>query len=120
MSLQLQMEEMPGYLAVRFTGAGVRGEASQQFELIDEQCKRTENKKLLIDITGYSVKVFLADRFFFGERLRIFALYKIKVAFVCTPEQLDPKKFGMLVAQNRGVDVEAFVDFQGAKEWLLG
>src|SRR5262245_58992916 len=55
-----------------------------------------------------------------GERLVIFALYRIKVAFVCRPEQVDPRKFGTLVAQNRGVTVETFTDFQAAEEWLLG
>jgi hypothetical protein len=43
MSIQLQMEQMPGYLAARFIGVGVRGEASQQFELIAEHCKLTNN-----------------------------------------------------------------------------
>jgi len=50
MSLQLQMEQMSDYLAARFTGAGVPEEASQQFELIAEHCKRTKNDKLLIRI----------------------------------------------------------------------
>jgi hypothetical protein len=52
MSIQLQMEQMPGYLAARFTGAGAPAEGSQQAELIAEHCKRTNNDKLLIDTTG--------------------------------------------------------------------
>jgi hypothetical protein len=120
MRIQLRMEQMPGYLAARFTGMGVPGAASQRFGSIAEHCRRTNNDKLLIDATGYKVKIYTADRFFLGERSRIFALYKLKVAFVCTPEQIDPEKFGVLVAQNRGVNVEAFVDFQAAEEWLLG
>ena len=113
------MKQMPGYLAARFTGAGVPGEALQQIESIAEHCKRTKNNKLLIDTTGYDVNVQMTNRFHLGERLGIFARHGIKVAFVSRPEQLDMRKFGMLVAQNRGVSVDAFTDFQAAEEWLL-
>jgi hypothetical protein len=46
MSFQIQMEQMPGYLAARFIGAGVPGEASLQFESIALHCKHTNNDKL--------------------------------------------------------------------------
>ena len=119
MSIQLQMEQMSGYLAARFTGVGAPPEGSQQAELIAEHCKRTNNDKLLVDTTGVALKISLADRFFAGKRWRIFAGHRIKVAFVSRPEQIDPGKFAILVAQNRGVTVETFTDFQAAEEWLL-
>jgi len=119
MGIQLQMEQMSGYLAARFTGVGAPPEGSQQAELIAEHCKRTNNDKLLVDTTGVALKISLADRFFAGKRWRIFAGYRIKVAFVSRPEQIDPGKFAILVAQNRGVTVETFTDFQAAEEWLL-
>lgn len=119
MSFQIQMEQMHGYLAARFIGVGVPGEASQQFWLIAEHCKLNCNNKLLIDTTGYDVKVTLEDRYLLGERLMIFARYGIKVVFVSRPEQIDPGKFAVLVASNRGVNVETFTDFQAAEEWLL-
>ena len=119
MSWQLQMEQMPGYLAARYIGVGVPGEGSQRFEFIAEECKRTENKKLLIDITGYSVHASITDRFFAGERFQIFAHYGIKVAVVGTLEQADPQRFGELVARNRGVNLRTFTDFQAAEKWLL-
>jgi hypothetical protein len=49
----------------------------------------------------------------------IFARHRIKVAFVGRPEQIDPGKFGVMVAQNRGVNVDAFTDLKAAEEWLL-
>jgi hypothetical protein len=119
MSFQLQMVQMPGYLAARLIGVGVPGEVSQQFESIAEHCERTKNDKLLIDTTGYDVKVSFMDRFLFGEKLLVFARHRIKVAFFSRPEQLDPRKFGALVAQNRGASADAFTDFQAAEEWLL-
>lgn len=120
MSIQLQIEQMPDYLAARFIGSGVAGEASQQFGLIAEHCKLTNNNRLLIDGTGVEItKLYVADRFIFGERLEIFAHYRIKVACVSGPELMDPQKFGIQVARNRGVNVEAFTDLQTAEEWLL-
>jgi hypothetical protein len=119
MSLQLQMVQMPGYLAASFIGVGVPGEVSWQFASIAEHCKRTKNDKLLIDTTECDVEISFIDRFFFGKRLLVFARHRIKVAFFSRPEQLDPRKFGALVAQNRGASVDAFTDFQAAEEWLL-
>jgi hypothetical protein len=117
--MQLQMEQMSGYLAARFIGAGVPGEGSQQFELIAEHCKRTNNDKLLIDTTGYTVKITFINRFYGAERLQIFMRYGLKIALVSRPEQIDPRKFLITVARNRGVNVETFTDFHAAEEWLL-
>jgi hypothetical protein len=119
-SWQLQMEQMPGYLAARFTGVAMPGEASRQFGLIAEHCKLTYNNKLLVDATGLEIiKPSVTDRFIFGERLVIFALLGVKVACVSRPELIDPQKFGILVARNRGVKVEVFTDLQAAEGWLL-
>jgi len=41
MSFQVQIEQMPDYLAARFTGIGPLRDVSQQFELIAERCKLT-------------------------------------------------------------------------------
>jgi hypothetical protein len=119
MSIQLQMEQMHGYLAARFIGMGAAGEASERFESIAEHCNLTKNNKLLIDTTRYDVTVSVLDRFSLGTSLLIFAGRRIKVAFVCRPEQIDARRLGRVVAENRGVTVEVFTDFQAAEEWLL-
>jgi len=119
MSIWLQIEEMPGYLVVRFTGSGALEEVWRQFEMISERCKRANKNKLLIDFTGTYTGAPLADRYFLGERAQIFACYKLKVAGVLGPERFDPQGFGELVAQNRGVTVRAFTNVEDAKKWLL-
>jgi hypothetical protein len=121
MHFQLQIEQMSGYLAARLIGSGTLEEALRQIELVAEHCKLTNNDKLLIDTTRYGVdvKISLMDRFWAAERLGVFARYGIKVAYITKPERMDPRKFGVMVAQNRGVNVEAFRDFQAAEEWLL-
>ena len=119
MSLQLQMENMPGYLAARFIGVGVAEEVWRQFELIAEHCKRAKGDKLLIDITGAEGSASVIDKYLAAEESRIFVRYGIKVVFIETPERMDPRKFFLLAARNRGVNVEAFTDLQAAEEWLL-
>jgi len=73
MSFQLQMEQMSGYLAARFTGAGVADEAWLQFESIAEHCKRTKNNKLLIDGTRAEANSSIVDRYLAAEKAVIFA-----------------------------------------------
>ena len=119
MSVQLQVEQMPGYLAARFIGKGVPGEGSAHFLTIADHCERTNNENLLIDITKFDVKASIFDRFFVGEKLQIFARHGIKVAFVHTLEQADPQSFGELVARNRGVNLRTFTDSGAAEKWLL-
>ncbi len=120
MSIRLQIEEMPDYLAAKFTGAGAAEEIWQLFELIAEHCKRANKNKLLLDFTETCGKTSLADRYRFGDVAEIFMHYKlIKVAAVVRPEQLDPKRFGEMVARNRWVNVRVFTSVGDSEEWLM-
>ena len=117
--MKIQLEEIIGYLAVRFTGAGTVEEAWGQFESIVEHCERANQNKLLLDFTEAHAEISLADRYFFGERAKIFASHASKVAAVGRPDQLDPRRFGEMVAQNRWVNVRAFTNAEDAARWLL-
>jgi len=119
MSIQLQIEETPNYLAARFTGTGAPEEAWRQFELILENCKRANKNKLLVDFMGAHAEIHLSDRYFLGDRAEIFARYKFKIASVARPEQVDPQRFGEMVAQNRRVNVQVFTNAEDAEKWLL-
>lgn len=119
MNIQLQIEQMPGYLATRFIGPCTVEAVWEKFELIAEHCKRASNDKLLIDFTEAQVNIHLADRYYLGERSQIFARHGLKVATVATREQIDPQKFGELVARNRGVNLHTFINVHEAEEWLL-
>ncbi len=119
MGIQLQIEKMPGYLAARFTGAGAIEETWLQYGLIAEHCKRANKNKLLLDFTNAQAEVSFLDRYFLGDEAQIFARYKLQIAVVDRPERVDPKMFGVMVAQNRGVNVLGFTNVEDAVEWLL-
>jgi hypothetical protein len=119
MSFQLQIEQMPGYLAARFTGVGTPAEIWQQYELITEHCERTKNHRLLIDTSRAVGEVSIFERFLMGKRAQIFIIHGVKIAWVDNPERKGQLGFGAMVAQNRWVNVRVFTDFHAAEEWLL-
>jgi hypothetical protein len=119
MSIRFHIEEIFGYLAARFTGAGTVEEAWRQFKFIAERCQRANTNKLLLDFTEAHAGISLADRYFLVTSARIFAQYKlIKTAFVARPEQVDSKKFGELVARNRWINARVFTNVDDAEKWL--
>ena len=117
--MKIQLEEIIGYLVVRFTGAGTIEEAWRQFESIVEHCERANKNKLLLDFTEAQAEISLVDRYFLGERAKIFARKASKVATVGRPEQLDQRRFGEMVARNRWVNVRTFTNAEDAAKWLL-
>ena len=120
MSVQLQIEEMPGYLTTKFTGACVQEKAWRDFETIAERCKRANKNKLLLNFMECHGEIFLADRYLFAESARIFAQFKIiKTAYVVRPEQVDAQKFGETVALNRWINARVFTNVEDAEKWLL-
>ena len=119
MSIKLQMENASGYMVAKFTGEGKPEEALLSFEQIVEQCKNTNNHRLLIDCTEAKTEMTIVDMYEQGEGAKIFKRYGIKVAVVVPEQKLEPEKFAEMVARNRGVNACVFTDHQTAKEWLF-
>jgi hypothetical protein len=117
MDVQLQIQEMPDYLAVRFTGS--MKEAGRELALIAEHCKCAKKNKLLLDFTETHGDLSLADRYHLGDKAEIFMVYKlIKVAVLGRPEQFDYKKFCEMVARNRWLGARLFTSVEDAEKWL--
>lgn len=119
MSFELQIEEMPGYLAARLIGDWAAEDIWGQFEFFVERCKLTKHDKLLIDGRGSPMTLSGLDAFFLGEKSQIFIKNRIKAVGVGKPERADLHRFAKLVAQNRGIRLRVFTDVQSAEEWLL-
>ncbi len=120
MSVQLQIEEMPGYLSARSIGAGAVEEIRRQFEMIAEHCKRANKNKLLLDFREAYVNTSLTDRFFLVVGAQICAQHKVtQIAAVFRPGRVDPKGFDETVARNRWINARVFTNVEDALEWLL-
>lgn len=103
-----------------------RGNVSFQeaLELLSEAvvyCRENGIQRLLIDttkLTGFGAPG-TVERFSLGERLARDARAAVKVAMVGRPEVLDPSRFGITVARNRGLFSSAFSSESEALKWLL-
>jgi len=106
------------YLEVRLTGLFSVDWFNQQVVAAVEACRKGGRSLLLLDVTGVSSDLTMNDRFEIAEH-GARAAVKIKVALVAFPELIDPRKFGVTVARNRGLDVDVFTDRSEALRWLL-
>jgi len=120
MSVQLQIEVKPDYLAAMFSGEAPAEEAWRRFEPIAKHCERENKNKLLLDFREAHSKVSLIDRYFLAVGAQIFAHYEvIQVAVVLRPEHIDSQGFDELVLQNRWVSLRHFTNIEDAEQWLL-
>ena len=85
------------------------------------RCRQKKIEKLLIDSTGVSglQPPGMAERYNFVERIASNAKSSVKIAHVASPEWVRSGKFGVMVANNRGLDVKLFHSATTALEWLL-
>ncbi|MEA1889772.1 MAG: hypothetical protein U9N50_08345 [Pseudomonadota bacterium] len=81
---------------------------------VDNQCS-----KVLVDesrLTGVLDKV---KTYEMVKRLQSLVPYTLSIAYVINPENLEDVSFGVLVAENRGIHVKAFLSKELAYAWLL-
>jgi hypothetical protein len=62
----------------------------------------------------------VTQRYFFVERWALVAGARVRVAMVARAEMIHPQKFGVMVAQNRGLDSDVFDSEAEAIAWLDG
>ena len=84
-------------------------------------CRRQKIGKLMIVSTGVSGfhPRGISERYNFVERIASDAASLVKIAHVASSEWVRSGKFGVMVAKNRGLDVENFYTESAALEWLL-
>jgi hypothetical protein len=114
-------EVMDGYCCFRVKGHGSLGEAASKIINVLTFCKNNGMRKLLIDTTpwtGHNSPDTL-ERYTFATAFAEAARYAVKVAMVVRPEMMDPEKFEVTVATNRGLTGNVFDSEQDALAWLL-
>jgi hypothetical protein len=78
--------------------------------------------ELLANITGLSgfASPSLADRYLLVEKWAAKAAGKVRLAVVAQAEMIDPQKFGVTAAANRGFVTNIFTTEAEALAWLDG
>lgn len=91
--------------------------------LINRSIALTRDKglsKLLVNTTRLTGFPFPneAERYFMIREWAATSLGAVRVAFVAPPEMVDPRRFGITVAQNAGFDINVFTAEPAAVAWL--
>ena len=114
----LEIEHRDGYTAATFLGEFSVAGFQRRAEAASRECRDHNSGRLFVDTTRYDVSPTIAERYELAcHAVKISE--GLKVALLVTPAFLDPNKFGIVVARNRGLMVEGFTDRQRALDWLL-
>jgi len=116
---KITLTEHADYLEARLQPTNSPDQILVQFQQLLEHCTHRKPSKVFADLTGISGRFTTLDRYdlgMFGPRL---APHVGRIAVLGTPEFIDPEKFGVQVAKNRGLDVDVFSDREAALAWLL-
>jgi hypothetical protein len=114
-------ETMEAYSIYRLSGDGPLEEAANKVIEAITFSREQGIRKLLVDTThwtGHSNPTTF-ERFDWAEAFARAAFTKVKVAMVVRSEFMDPERFEVTVARNRGLFGNVFDSEKEALEWLL-
>ncbi len=115
---EIEIATRDGYTAARFLGTFSVAGFQRRAESASQACRDGKTGRLFVDATAFDVSPSLLERYDLASHaVRVSA--GLKVALLVAPAFLDLNKFGIVVAQNRGLKVEAFTDRQKVLDWLL-
>ncbi len=83
--------------------------------------RKNRLRKLLINVTnltGFTPPTTL-ERLTLGKQIAEDGMSAVRIAMVAQEEMLDPRRFGVTVARNRGLITNAFACEEEAVRWLL-
>ena len=85
------------------------------------RCRRQKIGKLLIISTGASgfQSAGIGEQYDYAEQIASAAATFVKIAHVANPEWVRSRDFRVMVAKNRGLELENFQAESAALEWLL-
>ena len=120
MNLAVSLHIANGYAIYRPVGDLTLQAAAAAVTQAIELCHRHQVKRLLVDgtaLTGVQ-SLSMIDRYEIVTQWATVAK-GIKIAFATHPEMLEPTKFGITVAANRGFQINGFTSEAEALAWLL-
>ena len=114
-------EVMEGYCCYRLSGHGPLAEAAGKVIGAITFAREQRMHKLLIDTTNWTGhdSPDTLERFTWASAFAQAAGSTVKLAMVVRPELMDPEKFEVTVARNRGLMGNVFDSERAALAWLL-
>lgn len=120
MSASEHFETLESHTVFRSTGHVSLQEAVQRVTSAIAFAHEQSVRKLLVvtsALTGFESPG-LGTRYFFIQDWARASRGVVRVALVARPEMIDPKKFGVTVARNRGFISDVFASEEEAAAWL--
>jgi len=126
MSMILKISTESGFLHVIATGSFSLVEAKRTFIQVLEAVAQNKIESVLFDGRGLAGNPGVMERFYYGEfaaqAVAEFAARGVSpathFAYVLEVPILDPRRFGQIVAVNRGMHVMVFDNLDDALRWL--
>jgi hypothetical protein len=109
------------YAVLCITGQVSFNEVTELVSRAVLRCRKQNIKKLMVDsagLTGFH-PLGMSERYNFAERIASEARSLVKIAHVASPAWVRLGKFSLMVAKNRGLDIENFLSEPEALKWLL-
>jgi hypothetical protein len=121
MKMPEHFEVMESYGCYRLSGHGRLAEAAGRVIEVITYCREQGIRNLLIDTTGWTghASPDTLQRLTVAQSFAEAARSAVKLAMVVRPEMMDPDKFEVTVAINRGLDGNVFDSEKDALAWLL-
>lgn len=120
MNPQIEFENCDGYACFRPSGEVTFNEAVGIVSQAISQAADKGIKRLLVDTTG--LRGFphptTSERYFMAEKWATQAR-GLRLSVVARPELIDPARFGVMVARNRGLFTNVFPSEPEAIAWLM-
>src|SRR5258706_25686 len=115
-------EFMEGYCCYRLSGHGPLVDAASRVIEAITFSREKGIRHLLIDATNWTghKSPDTWERFTWAQAFAAAARSTVKLAMVVRPEMMDPDKFEVTVARNRGLLGNVFDSEKDALAWLLG
>ena len=112
---------MEGYCCYRLSGHGPLAEAARKVIEAITFSREQGIRNLLIDTTNWTghKSPDAVERFNVAQAFTAAARSEVRLAMVVRPEMMDPGKFEVTVATNRGLIGNVFDSEKEALAWLL-
>ncbi len=117
--MEVVYTEREGYLEARLWETDSLDVMKQQVAEILKTCTQRKPPRLLVDMTAFRETLSVIDRYELGTLSAKFSPHVARGAVLANSATIDPEKFGVQVARNRGLTVDIFDDREKALAWLL-
>jgi len=125
--MDLQITSHSNYLYVQVYGQVSLSDANAKFKQVLKAVVQNQSTRILVNCTELSGNLSTSDRYlhseFAAKQIREYrqehTFPSVRFAYVLNTEIADPRRFGEIVAHNRGIIVKTFMSEQDALQWLL-